>query len=239
VIDASPESRPLDEATAFVSEIERVVGEEDLLPYLVLLEPLMRKAGAAQVAAALGLLLRRQGREAQSSRSEGAARSESVSRPPSWARLFLSVGEKDGITTRDLLGAIIGEAGVAGDEVGRIDLRETFAKVEVQEQVAERVIRALNGTSIRGRSVRADFDRGETTRSSSKGGDRGRGDKGRPGSKGEDRPRRAPSSGFRGPRPSGGERGKGGGSRPPSGKGKPEGGGKGRRSDSPKPRRSE
>jgi ATP-dependent RNA helicase DeaD len=31
----------------------------------------------------------------------------------------------------------------------------------VHEGVADQVIRALNGTSIRGRSVRADFDRGE------------------------------------------------------------------------------
>lgn len=230
------EGGAVDEASTFLAEIERVVADEDLLPHLVLLEPLIRKVGAVQVAAALGFLLRKRALSARVSRTDGSARSESVSRPPAWARLFLSVGEKDGVSTRDLLGAIIGEAGVAGDEVGRIDLRETFAKVEVQEQVAERVIRALNGTSIRGRSVRADFDRGEASRSPGKGGDRGRGDKGRPGSKGDDRPRRSAGPATRGARPAGGDRGKGGGGKPYS-RGKADGGGKGRRSDSPKPGR--
>jgi ATP-dependent RNA helicase DeaD len=142
------------------------------------------------------------------------------------------VGEKDGITTRDLLGAILGESGIAGEQVGKIDLRETFTKVEVQEQVAEKVIRALNGTSIRGRSVRADFDRGETVRSAprSSGGARGKGE-GRPrsgiGGKGD-----APYKGSGRPTSPGG--GKSGG---PFRKGKPESGGKPRRTDSPKPRR--
>jgi ATP-dependent RNA helicase DeaD len=50
---------------------------------------------------------------------------------------------------------------VAGDQIGRIELKDTFSRVEVHEAVADRIIRALNGTTIRGRSVRADFDRGE------------------------------------------------------------------------------
>jgi ATP-dependent RNA helicase DeaD len=222
----------LDEASRFTAEIERTIAEEDLLPHLILLEPLFRRAGAAQVAAALGHLVRKRVREVGSTHTDRDARSESVSRPPSWARLFLSVGEKDGITTRDLLGAILGESGIAGEQVGKIDLRETFTKVEVQEQVAEKVIRALNGTSIRGRSVRADFDRGETVRSAprSSGGARGKGE-GRPrsgiGGKGD-----APYKGSGRPTSPGG--GKSGG---PFRKGKPESGGKPRRTDSPKPRR--
>jgi ATP-dependent RNA helicase DeaD len=43
--------------------------------------------------------------------------------------------------------------------VGRVDIRESFAVVEVASAVAERVIRALNGTTMRGRSLRVDFDR--------------------------------------------------------------------------------
>jgi ATP-dependent RNA helicase DeaD len=71
------------------------------------------------------------------------------------------VGLRDGVGAGDLLGAILGEAKVEKDQVGRIDLKDTFSRVEVHDSVADRVIRALNGTSIRGRSVRADFDRGE------------------------------------------------------------------------------
>jgi ATP-dependent RNA helicase DeaD len=73
--------------------------------------------------------------------------------------LFISVGERDGLRPGDLLGAITGEAGVDGREVGKIDIRESHSVVEVHDDVARKVIKALNGTTIKGRSVRADFDR--------------------------------------------------------------------------------
>jgi ATP-dependent RNA helicase DeaD len=73
--------------------------------------------------------------------------------------LFLSVGTRDNIRPGDLVGAITGEAHIKGDQVGRVDIRESFAVVEVASSVAERVIRALNGTTMRGRSLRVDFDR--------------------------------------------------------------------------------
>ncbi len=75
-------------------------------------------------------------------------------------RLFVGVGKKDGAGPGDLLGAVTGEAGVGGDRVGKIEIQDTFSLVEVDEEVAEKVIRAVNGTTIRGRSARVDYDRG-------------------------------------------------------------------------------
>ncbi len=77
----------------------------------------------------------------------------------SWTKLFLTVGERDGVRAGDLLGAITGEAGVASENVGKIDVRESHSLVEVESDVAARIVRAVNGTSIRGRSVRVDYDR--------------------------------------------------------------------------------
>jgi ATP-dependent RNA helicase DeaD len=79
-------------------------------------------------------------------------------------KLFLSVGERDGLTAKDLLGAITGESNVGGARVGKIEIKESHSVVEVQEPVAQKVISALNGTTIRGRAVRADFDRGRPPR---------------------------------------------------------------------------
>lgn len=84
---------------------------------------------------------------------------DSDRRPEPFQRLFLSIGSRDGVGPGDLLGAITGEAEVPGDRVGRIDIRETFSRVDVGQGVADRVIEALNGITIRGRSVRADYDR--------------------------------------------------------------------------------
>jgi ATP-dependent RNA helicase DeaD len=79
-------------------------------------------------------------------------------------KLFVSLGERDGLRTGDLVGAITGEAGIEGSQIGRIDLRDTFSLVEVDAEVAEKVIRSLNGVTVKGRSVRVDLDRAERER---------------------------------------------------------------------------
>ena len=105
------------------------------------------------------------------------------------------MGSRDNVRAGDLVGAITGEAGITGAQVGKIELRDTFSVVEVAADVADRVIKALNGTTMRGRALRVDYDRRSTAPRP------GGGERGRPGrSEGGDRPRR--------PRPEGAERGR-------------------------------
>jgi ATP-dependent RNA helicase DeaD len=144
--------------------LERALKEEDLGPYFLALEPLFQDHAPGEVAAAAVALLRKK----QASAKPGAgdvATSQGDSKatgpaPKTWVRLFVGVGEKEDIGPGDLLGAIAGEAGVEGSQVGKIEIRETFSLVEVIAEVADKVIRGLNGTTIRGRSVRCDYDRG-------------------------------------------------------------------------------
>ncbi len=79
--------------------------------------------------------------------------------PPAFVRLFVSLGQRDNMRPADLLGAITGETSIAGKQVGRIEIRDTFSIVEVAASEADRIIRALNGTTLRGRSLRVDYDR--------------------------------------------------------------------------------
>lgn len=148
---------------SFRSRLAGAIEREDLAPYLALLEPLIRAYSAVEVAAALAILLRqaeRGGGGGGAAEPRGAEALGPGDRPPAWTKLFLSVGKRDGIQAGDLLGAVTGEAGIAGKEVGRIEVRESYSRIEVHDPVAGRVIRALNGSSIRGRSVRVDYDRG-------------------------------------------------------------------------------
>ena len=69
------------------------------------------------------------------------------------ARIYLDVGRDDNVRPADIVGAIANEAGVPGRAVGAIDLYERFSFVEVPENLAERVIRALKRTTIRGRKL--------------------------------------------------------------------------------------
>jgi len=162
------------------SLLERALKEEELAPYYLALEPLFKDHSPVEVAAAaLALLKGRlpQGRSQESeNRPSGPTELSGAPAPKTWVRLFVGVGEKDEVGPGDLLGAIAGEAGVEGSQVGKIEIRDTFSLVEVIPDVADRIIRGINGTTIRGRAVRVDYDRGSP---------RGRGGAG-------SRPRRSP-----------------------------------------------
>ena len=164
VLPAPPPFRQAE--SDFRSRLEGEIEREDLAPYLALIEPLVRSYSAVEVAAALAALLRKAERAGGDSASapDGEAPAPEGRRPPAWTRLFLSVGKRDGVQAGDVLGAVTGEAGVAGREVGRIDIRDAYTRIEVHDPVAGKVLRALNGSSIRGRSVRADYDRGRGQR---------------------------------------------------------------------------
>jgi len=149
-----------DEASRFRETLARAAQEEDISPYLLLLEPLFERMDPAEVAAAAVALLRKKAPPAPPQQSShGASSAAARETPTAWVKVFLTVGERDGLTAKDLVGAITGEADIPGSKVGKIEIRESHAVVEVMEPVAKKVIAALNGTTIRGRSVRADFDR--------------------------------------------------------------------------------
>jgi hypothetical protein len=54
-----------------------------------------------------------------------------------------------------MVGAIANEAGISGDQIGDIDLYDTFSFVEVPQDLSRQVIAALNRTTIRGRDPQA------------------------------------------------------------------------------------
>ena len=160
-----PPPRGVDDAMGQLRRVlERAIAEEDTTPYLVALEPLFERHDPAEIAAAAVALLRKKQPIFQGSAPTAASvpereRPGAPAPAPAWAKLFIGVGERDGLRPGDLVGAITGEAGVSGDAVGRIDIKESHSVVEVHDAVARKVIQAINGKTIKGRAVRADFDR--------------------------------------------------------------------------------
>ena len=51
------------------------------------------------------------------------------------------------------MGAIANEAGIASRRIGAIDIADRFTLVEVDSPVAQAVVTALRGTTIKGRTV--------------------------------------------------------------------------------------
>jgi ATP-dependent RNA helicase DeaD len=77
-------------------------------------------------------------------------------------RLYIGAGREAGIRPQDLVGAITGEAGIAGKSIGAIEISDRFSLVEVEPQLAERVIAALSATKIKGRKVTVRRERFES-----------------------------------------------------------------------------
>jgi ATP-dependent RNA helicase DeaD len=75
------------------------------------------------------------------------------------ARLFVGVGRDAGIRPGDLVGAITGETGLKGRDVGSIEIHQRFALVEVPESAADEVVQALRATMIKGRKATVRRDR--------------------------------------------------------------------------------
>ena len=80
--------------------------------------------------------------------------------PAGWSRLFVSVGRKDRASAKDLVGALIKEAGLQKGQIGKIDVRDTFSLVDVAPPVMDQAVQRLSGVAIRGRRVTARPDRG-------------------------------------------------------------------------------
>jgi ATP-dependent RNA helicase DeaD len=91
----------------------------------------------------------------------GRAPGGRAGRGPAWdtVRIFVGAGRLDAMRPGDLVGAIANEAGLPGDAIGAIEIADRFSLVEVPADRADGIIRALRGTTIRGRKVTVRFDR--------------------------------------------------------------------------------
>jgi ATP-dependent RNA helicase DeaD len=145
--------RAQDRSAALRDRIAERLGRGDVDAELALLESLFERWDPAEVAAAL-LALSRQ----PSAVSEDAALVTAA--PDQWVKVFVTVGKKDRAGAKDLVGALIKEVGLEKGQIGRIDLRESFALVEVAPAAAETVVRRMTGVTIKGRRVAARLDRG-------------------------------------------------------------------------------
>jgi ATP-dependent RNA helicase DeaD len=84
-------------------------------------------------------------RESRPGRSAGGRSDSGVT------RLFFGIGRRAGLRPQDLVGAIAGEAGINARDIGAIQITDRFSLVEVPESAADRVISAMQRSTIRGR----------------------------------------------------------------------------------------
>ena len=80
-----------------------------------------------------------------------------------YRRLFINLGKADGFYPGELMQFVNRNMREGRQEIGAIDLMSKMAYFEVPEKDAEKVMRALDGTTYKGRQVRCnDADRGNS-----------------------------------------------------------------------------
>ncbi|HXM38801.1 MAG TPA: DbpA RNA binding domain-containing protein [Gemmatimonadales bacterium] len=141
-----------DRAAALRARIAERLGSGDVDAELAMLEPLFEEHDPALVAGALLAL----SRQPSAVSAESAAPASPVA---GWTKIFVTIGKKEGAGAKDLVGALIREVGLEKGQIGKVDVKETFALVEVAPAIAEQAVRRLTGVSIRGKRVSARLDR--------------------------------------------------------------------------------
>jgi len=140
--------RARDRASQLRDDVRRQLADGVATAELLALAPLFEEYDAAVIAAALAAR--------QSAAGPAAAEPAAL---PTWVRIHVSAGRRQGVRTGDLVGALLNAVGVSRSEVGRIELRDAFSLVEVRAEVAERALRGLDGIVLRGKTVAARIDR--------------------------------------------------------------------------------
>ncbi len=145
--DAAAEAR-----AAVAARLEAGGGTEGLLA----VSPLLERWDASAVAGVLFELWRG---AAQAATPASGAAADRAGAEAATARIWAGAGKRDGATPADFVAALTKEVGLDRTKIGRIELRESFALIEVPGAEADRIARALDGVSIRRRRIVARVDR--------------------------------------------------------------------------------
>lgn len=89
-------------------------------------------------------------------RTERAPRPErSESRQPdaNMARVLINLGHRDYVKPRDIVGALAGETGIKGSDIGHIDIFDKHSYVDIPKADIDRVLDGMRNNTIKGKSV--------------------------------------------------------------------------------------
>jgi ATP-dependent RNA helicase DeaD len=79
---------------------------------------------------------------------------ESRGTPAGQTRLWMSLGAEQGVAPIDFVNSVAGETGLPGKVVGKVDVRERHAFVDVASEHANGIIAKLNRSEIKGHKVK-------------------------------------------------------------------------------------
>jgi ATP-dependent RNA helicase DeaD len=157
-----------DDLDHFRVVVETLTDEFDLMEVALAAVKLAHEAGGGPVdeAEEIPEIAASGGRDGAARRDQGGAsgpgarRGRPAGSAGGLARVFVGLGRRAGIRPQDLVGAIAGESGLSGRDIGGIEIADRFSLVEVPEAAADEVIAALRNSTIKGKKATVRRDRG-------------------------------------------------------------------------------
>lgn len=71
-------------------------------------------------------------------------------------RLHISAGRKNKVRPTDIVGAITGATGLAGEVIGVIEIYDNYSFVDIMQGYGERVLEAMGNSTIKGKPIRVE-----------------------------------------------------------------------------------
>jgi ATP-independent RNA helicase DbpA len=86
---------------------------------------------------------------------EKLERKENFTLSANMATLQIDSGKKNKIRPGDLLGALTKDAGLAGSQIGKINIFDTFSYVAIERKAMGQALRHFKNGRVKGRNVKA------------------------------------------------------------------------------------
>lgn len=150
-----------EEIAPFMTDINRYfdyIDKEDLIKRIVSLEfgkflAYYANAPKIEKASAKGSREGREGRQQRSERGGKSREGRSHKTEEGYKKLFINLGKADGFYPGEIM-QFLNKHVQGRQEVGHIDLLSKFSYIEVPEQDAQKVMKALTGQTYKGREIR-------------------------------------------------------------------------------------
>jgi len=135
-----------------LSEITKIIQNEDLKSMINIIEQHINEEDYTAMDIAAAFLKQAMGEE-NNNNSNQVFDFGNTGAEVGMVRLFINIGRKQGVRPGDILGAIAGESGMEGKLIGTIDVYDKYTFVEVPQENAQEVLRAMEHCKIKGKPV--------------------------------------------------------------------------------------
>ncbi len=141
-------------AEKILEDVKDVIDTEDLSKYIDIAEAHINNEGYTALDLVAAFLKMNMGSENVVLEDQFTGKSfDDSGGQKGMARLFINIGKKHKARPGDILGAIAGETGMAGNLIGTIDMYDKYTFVEVPREHANEVIQVMKRATIKGKSI--------------------------------------------------------------------------------------